>query len=102
MLFSIEYIVFGKAYKVYCILARMFYTKNRMNEDATREELASFLKGGKAFMPFAEAVSDFPQKSINTRPQNVEYTFWHLLEHIRISQRDIIDFITNPGYKEYL
>ena len=28
------------------------------------------------------------------------YTFWHLLEHIRIAQWDILDFIRNPDYEE--
>ena len=28
---------------------------------------------------------------INTRPPRVDYTFWHLLEHLRITQADILD-----------
>ncbi len=28
------------------------------------------------------------------------YSFWRLLEHIRISQRDIIDFLEKPDYEE--
>jgi hypothetical protein len=69
-------------------------------DNKVREELVSFLKGGKAFMPFTEAVEDFPITEINTRPPNVDYTFWHLLEHIRFTQKDIIDFIIDPNYKE--
>src|SRR4051812_46267521 len=70
------------------------------NEEALREELAGFLAGGKAHMTLGEAVKDFPLEQINNKPQHVEYTFWHLLEHIRITQNDIVDFIKNTEYKE--
>ena len=31
-------------------------------------------------------------------PPNVPYTPWHLLEHIRITQGDILDYIRNRAY----
>ena len=34
---------------------------------------------GQAHMTFEDAVRDFPVSDINTRVDNVEYTFWHLL-----------------------
>jgi hypothetical protein len=43
-----------------------------------------------------EAVADFPLKHINTRPTNVPYTFWHLLEHIRIAQWDLLEYVEDP------
>jgi hypothetical protein len=55
---------------------------------------------GNAHMSFEEAVADFPKKKINTKFINNDYTFWHLIEHIRRTQYDILDFITNPDYKE--
>jgi len=64
-----------------------------------REQLAIFL-GTQAHMSLADAVKGFPLKDMNVRPPNVPYTFWHLLEHIRIAQWDIIDFIRNPDYEE--
>jgi hypothetical protein len=70
------------------------------NDKQLREELAGFLAGGKAHMTVAEAVKDFPLDQINNKPQHVDYTFWHLLEHIRFTQFDIVDFIKNPEYKE--
>jgi DinB superfamily len=51
-------------------------------------------------MTFAAAVADFPLEHINTRPPNVPYTPWHLLEHIRLAQRDILDYITKRDYRE--
>jgi hypothetical protein len=68
-------------------------------DKALREQLAIFL-GTQAHMSLADAVKGFPFKDMNVRPPNVPYTFWHLLEHIRIAQWDIIDFIRNPDYEE--
>ncbi len=73
-----------------------------MNTDQTvRDELLFLLRGGHAHMPFAAAVADFSPEHYNTCPPNVPYTPWHLLEHLRITQADILEFIRNPRY-EYL
>ena len=72
-----------------------------MNSDKIlREHLFSLLRGGNAYMPFSEAVADFPQKHMNTIFPNGTYSSWDLLEHIRITQWDILDFMKNPNYKE--
>ncbi len=49
-------------------------------------------------MTFEEAVAGFPPERINDTPPNVDYSPWHLLEHIRLSQRDILDFIREAQY----
>jgi hypothetical protein len=59
--------------------------------DVLREELLALLAGEGAHMPFEEAVADFPDEAINLRPPNVPYTPWHLLEHLRMAQHDILD-----------
>lgn len=69
-----------------------------MDDSVLREQLIALLRGGNAHMRLQEAVADFPMGDINKRPANVPYTFWHLLEHIRITQWDILDFIRNPDY----
>ena len=51
-------------------------------------------------MPFEEAVADFPEDAMNVRPPNVDYTPWHLIEHLRLTQADILDYIVNPDYVE--
>ncbi len=63
-----------------------------------REQLRALLQGGNAHMTFDEAVANFPREHMNTKPLNVPYTPWHLLEHIRIAQWDILEFIRNPQY----
>lgn len=69
-------------------------------EKALRQQLLHLLRGGNAHMTFDEAVVDFPISAINERPPNVPYTPWHLLEHLRRAQWDILDFIRNSNYQE--
>ncbi|MGB6421244.1 MAG: hypothetical protein WBD56_10980, partial [Anaerolineales bacterium] len=63
------------------------------NDKVVREQLLFLLRGGNAHMNFNQTVADFPIQNINTKPPNVSYTPWYLLEHLRIAQRDILEFI---------
>src|ERR1035437_1669483 len=67
-------------------------------KDILREQLLALIDGHGAHLPFDAAVADFPDDAINRLPPNVSYTPWHLLEHIRIAQRDILDYIRNREY----
>ncbi len=49
-------------------------------------------------MDFEDAVKDFPAEHYNSKPANCDYSFWHLLEHIRICQKDILDYIVDEDY----
>lgn len=69
-------------------------------DTVVREELLHLLRGGNAHLSFDDAVADFPMDAINRRPPNVPYTPWHLLEHLRLAQWDILDFVRNPNYRE--
>jgi hypothetical protein len=71
-----------------------------MNDRLLREQLLSLLRSQNAHMSFDEAVADFPMDQINTRIPNGSYTPWHILEHLRLTQRDILVFMTDPAYKE--
>lgn len=67
-------------------------------DKVAREQLLNLLRGGNAHMSFDQAIARFPMDKINLRPPNVPYTPWHLLEHIRIAQRDILEFIRSPEH----
>jgi hypothetical protein len=70
-----------------------------MNTDKVmREQLLALLRGGNAHMSFDQAIADFPMADINRRPPHVPYTPWHLVEHMRISQWDILEFIRDPKH----
>ena len=68
-------------------------------DKALRNLLVTFLEG-EAHLSLADAVKGFPVKDMNVRPRKIPYTFWHLLEHIRIALWDIVDFVKNPDYEE--
>jgi hypothetical protein len=71
-----------------------------IDNDVLRDQLLALLDGHGARMPFDAAIADFPPAAINTFPPNVDYTPWHLLEHLRITQWDILDYIVNRAYVE--
>ena len=68
------------------------------SDQVVREQLLALLNGGNAHMTFEQTVADFPAEHFNTRPDNVAYTPWHILEHLRIAQWDILEFIRNPDH----
>ena len=55
------------------------------------------LTGDQAHMTFEAAVADFPAWAINERAPNVDYTPWHLVEHLRITQWDSLRYIQDPS-----
>jgi hypothetical protein len=71
------------------------------NEQANREAKARLipaLEGRGAHLTFEEAVRDFPEGLINAKPEHVPYSFWHQIEHMRIAQRDILEYIIGESY----
>lgn len=73
-----------------------------MSQDAVvRQQLVNMLTLRQAHMTFEDAVKDFPLDQINTKPPTLEYSFWHLLDHIRFCQWDILDYIQNTNYQNH-
>lgn len=71
-----------------------------MDNTVLRQQLIDFLQGNKTHMSLQDAVKDFPMEHINGIFPHGEYTFWHLLEHIRRTQKDMLDFMTDAHYIE--
>jgi hypothetical protein len=67
-------------------------------DDVVREQVLQLLKGGNAHLPLDKLIDEFPPGAFNEPPPNVPYSPWHLLEHIRIAQWDILEFIRNPDH----
>lgn len=65
-----------------------------------RQQLATLLGAGNAHMSFEDAVADFPEEKIDHFPPNVEYSFWHLVEHLRRAQHDMLRYLTDAEYQE--
>ena len=68
-------------------------------DGAVRESLVFTLRLGDAHQTFDDAVADFPMDAINVRPPNVDYTFWHLIEHVRFCQNDMLEYLLGPVYE---
>jgi hypothetical protein len=65
-----------------------------------RSQLVSTLESGHNHMALAEATKAFPASAINSRLPRVPYTFWHLVEHIRLAQKDMLDYMISTSYEE--
>src|SRR5215471_9174880 len=67
-----------------------------------RQQLKALLDGGQAHATFEQAVKDMPTKQQGVVPEGLPYSAWQLLEHIRLAQRDILDFSRNHdgSYRE--
>jgi DinB family protein len=63
-----------------------------------RRVLIVGLTGEDAHMRFEDAVAEFSADAINVRPPNVGYTPWHLVEHLRVTQWDILEYVRDPGH----
>ena len=69
------------------------------DKDASlREHLLYVLRGGGAHISFDDALKDFPLALINKRADGVPYTPWHLVEHMRIAQWDILEFSRSASH----
>jgi len=65
-----------------------------------RKQLIKLLSWEDAHVGFDTAVADLPARLRGTAPAGLPYSPWQLVEHLRITQHDILDFCRNPGYKE--
>ncbi len=64
---------------------------------ALREQLKALLDGGQAHATFDAAVEGFPETLQGVVPERLPYSGWQILEHIRITQRDILEYSDNAG-----
>ncbi len=64
------------------------------------QELVSLLKKGNAHVSFIDAVKNIPFEDLGKIPNNLPYSIWQITEHIRIAQKDILDFSANKNYKK--
>ena len=67
---------------------------------ALRDQLAALLDWKDAHADFDAAVRDFPKALRGKRPQGLPWSAWQQIEHIRLAQRDILDFCVDSRYQE--
>ena len=59
------------------------------------KQISALLDGGQAHVKLDDVIAAVPQKLQGTRPAGLPYSPWQLIEHLRITQRDILDFSRN-------
>jgi hypothetical protein len=66
---------------------------------ALRQMLVDAIRGHQAHLDFDSVVKDFPPQARGAKPAGTPHTAWQLVEHMRIAQRDILDFSRDPKHK---
>jgi hypothetical protein len=81
-------------------MAKAEAKKTATEGEELRTQLAALLDGGQAHATFEDAVKDFPVELRGVVPEGLPYSAWQIVEHIRIAQKDILDFSAPPtgGY----
>jgi hypothetical protein len=67
---------------------------------ALRQQLSRLLDWQDSHVGFDKAIADIPPDLRGQKPAGLPYSPWRLLEHLRITQRDILDFCVKPDYRE--
>ena len=67
-------------------------------EKVLREHVLYLLRGGGAHLSFAKAIENLPDDLRGSKPDGIPYSPWQLLEHMRITQSDILEFCRNPDH----
>jgi hypothetical protein len=63
-----------------------------------REQIARLLDWEDAHVGLAAAVAGIPADRRGRQPEGLPYSPWQLLDHIRRTQHDILEFCRNPAY----
>ncbi len=63
-----------------------------------RAHLARLLDWEEAHVGFDKAVQGVPADQRGSQAAGFEHSPWQLLEHMRLAQKDILDFCVNPQY----
>lgn len=69
------------------------------SEATVRKALLEFLQGKSAHASLQDALTDFPPALAGKRPAGMPHTAWQLVEHMRLTLHDLLDFCTNSEYE---
>lgn len=70
------------------------------DEQVLRKHLQKILDWEDAHASFDRAVDGIPVSLRGRTPEGWPHSAWQLLEHLRICQKDILDFCVDPKYAE--
>ena len=69
-----------------------------MQETLLRQHLTELLVGESAHVNAQTAFARLPAALRGQAPPGFPHTAWELLEHLRLAQRDILEYLQNPRY----
>jgi len=68
------------------------------SDKALRDHVLFLLGGGGAHVTFDDAIKGIPPKLRGKKPNGLPHSCWSLLEHLRLAQRDILEFSRNKKH----
>ncbi len=71
-----------------------------MNEKMLQENLREMLSGGAAHIGIESALEGFPADRAGELVEPLKHSMWMLVEHLRIVNRDLIDWVSAEEYEE--
>ncbi len=71
-----------------------------MSQADWRAIVASALDWEQAHISLDNAVAELPRERRGERPTGFPHSVWELLDHIRRTQHDLLEFCRNPSYHE--
>ena len=63
------------------------------------DEITSLLLGGGAHATLKGAIDELPAELRGVKPENLPYSIWQLVEHMRIAQWDMLQFSKDADHK---
>jgi hypothetical protein len=73
-------------------------TSGKGHTAAVIKDLTAALNGGNAHASFDDAVKGVRHDLLGVVPEGLPYSIWQLVEHIRITQWDILEFSRDPKH----
>lgn len=70
-----------------------------MDEASIRDHVARALDWREAHATFDDAVADFPPELRGVVPDRLAWSAWQLVEHIRLTQQDLLEFASTGEYE---
>lgn len=64
-----------------------------------RKHLVSLLNSGNAHVSIIDAMTDIPKDKLAETQPGLPYSLWQQIEHVRLAQKDIIDYTLNDNYE---
>lgn len=70
-----------------------------MNSEEVIEQVSQRLEGKGSHVSFEKALEKIPYAALGEPVEGVPYTIWQLVEHMRLSLHEIVEYTKDPTYE---